>query len=217
MYRHGQGVIPMRPQLHALLVSGLLLATVTAQAADKGAYLGAGAGQVRTKVDDIFGSGFKFDEDDFGFKVFGGYKFLPWFSVEGAYLDGGSPAITATTATESGRLGIEVQSLVAAAVFTLPLGDKFELFVKPGIAYWSSTASIRYSGPDFSDRYRDEENGSAFFLGAGAGFNFTGNLGARLEYEWFEVAPKWDSDSEEFIQELDASAGFISASLVYTF
>jgi OOP family OmpA-OmpF porin len=207
----------MRPQLLVLLVSGLLLGTVPAQAADKGFYLGAGAGQVRTKVDDVFGSDFKFDEDDFGFKVFGGYKFLPWLGVEGAYIDGGSPAITATTATESSSLGIEVQSLVAAAVFTLPLGDKFELFVKPGIAYWSSTTSVRYSDPDFSDRYSEDDTGSAFFLGAGAGFNFTENFGARLEYEWFDVAPTWDSDSEEFVQELDASAGFISASIVYTF
>lgn len=207
----------MRPQLLVLLVSGLLLGAVPAQAADKGFYLGAGAGQVRTRVDDVFGSGFRFDEDDFGFKAFAGYRFFPWFSLEGAYLDGGSPAIAATTATESGRLGIEVQSLVAAAVFTLPLGDSFELFVKPGVAYWSSTTSVRYSGPDFSDRYHEDETGSAFFLGAGAGFNFTANLGARLEYEWFEVAPRWDSDSEEFVQELDASAGFISASIVYTF
>ena len=207
----------MRLQLLVLLVSGLLLGTAPAQAADKGFYLGAGAGQVRTKVDDVFGSGFKFDEDDFGFKVFGGYKFFPWFSVEGAYFDGGNPSLEETTPVYTGKLGIEVQSLVAAAVFTLPLGDKFELFVKPGIALWSSTMSISYSDPDFSESFHEDDDGSAFFLGAGAGFNFTGNFGARLEYEWFEVAPKWDSDSEEFVQELDASAGFISASIVYSF
>jgi opacity protein-like surface antigen len=68
-----------------------------------------------------------------------------------------------------------------------------------------------------NDSISFDDSGSAFFLGAGAGFNFTENLGVRLEYEWFEVAPEWDSDSDEFVDELDASAGFLSASFVYTF
>ena len=29
---------------------------------------------------------------------------------------------------------------------------------------------------------------------------------------WFEVAPKYDDNSDEFVQELDASTGFASAS-----
>jgi hypothetical protein len=39
----------------------------------------------------------------------------------------------------------------------------------------------------------------------------------RLEYEWFDVAPEYDSDSAEFVTEYDASAGFFSASFVYSF
>ena len=38
-----------------------------------------------------------------------------------------------------------------------------------------------------------------------------------MEYEWFDVAPEWDSDEDEFVDELDASAGFLSASFVYRF
>ena len=56
----------------SLLASGLLLAAVPADATDSGFYIGAGAGQVTTKVDDVFGTGIDFDESDFGFKLYGG-------------------------------------------------------------------------------------------------------------------------------------------------
>ena len=199
-----------------IVLFGLALATASADAADRGFYVGAGAGQVNIQVDDVFGSGYDFDEDHFGYKVFGGYRFFPWLSVEGAFIDTGKPEVKSTVGDATAKLGIEVQSLVAEAVFALPLGDTFEVFIKPGIAYWDSTTSIRVSGPDFSDGISDDDNGTAFFLGGGAAIN-AGNIALRIEYEWFDVAPEYDSDIDEFVDELDASAGFFSVSVVYTF
>jgi len=202
----------------ALLISGVLLDTTPANAADNGFYLGAGVGEMNTNVKDVFGSGYKFDENDVGFKLFGGYKFFPWLSVEGAYIDGGSPEIKESDgAGTTAKLGIELQSFVAAAVFTLPIGEQFELFIKPGFAYWEANTSVSLTSPSFSDSFDERDNGSAFFLGGGAGFNFTENLGVRLEYEWFDVAPEYDSYSDEFVTDYDASAGFFSASFVYSF
>jgi opacity protein-like surface antigen len=202
----------------ALLACGALLIATSANAADSGFFVGAGAGQMNTKVKDVFGSGYTFDEGATGFKVFGGYKFLPWLSVEGAYIDGGSPAIKEDDgAGTSGKLGIDIKSLVAAAVFTLPIGDRFELFIKPGFAYWDAKTSVNLVAPDFSEKYAETDSGGAFFIGGGAGFKATDNLGIRLEYEYFEVAPKYDDYSGEFITEYDASAGFFSASFVYSF
>jgi len=192
----------------ATLASALLLASLPADAADQGFYLGAGVGQMTTDVDD-----YDFDESDFGFKLFGGYKFLPWLSVEGAYVNGGEPEDKFDCFGYDCRESVEVTSLVAAAVFTLPIGDNFELFIKPGLAYWDSTTHLRVLG----EHYSADDSGSAFFLGGGAGFNFSENFGVRLEYEWFEVAPEYDSDNNEFVDEYDASAAFLSASFVYTF
>ena len=45
----------------------------------------------------------------------------------------------------------------------------------------------------------------------------SGNLGFRIEYEWFDVAPEYDNSSGEFVDKLDASAGFFSASVFYMF
>jgi OOP family OmpA-OmpF porin len=206
----------VRPSI-ILLASSLLIAASPASAADRGFYAGAGLGQMNTEVDDVLGLDYDFDEDDAGFKVFGGYRFFPWLSVEGAYLDGGSPSIKESRGGETVKLGIDVQSLVASAVFALPVGERFELFVKPGIAYWDAETSLGFSSPTFSDSFREDDDGSAFFLGAGAGFDVTDNFGLRLEYEWFEVAPEWDSDSDEFVDELDANAGFFSASFLFRF
>jgi OOP family OmpA-OmpF porin len=205
----------MRLQPSVLLL-GIFLATNPLVAADRGFYAGAGIGQMNVEVDNMYGSSFDFDEDDLGFKLFGGYRFFPWLSVEGIFLDGGNPEIRDTVGAESASLSVEVQSLVAAAVFSLPIGDQFEIFLKPGVAYWDSTTDFTYSSPTFSDRFSDDDSGSAFFIGAGAGWTI-GNLGLRLEYEWFDVAPEYNFDTDEFDDELDASASFLSLSVVYLF
>lgn len=203
------------PQLLVAFVA-LLMVVARADAADRGFYIGAGLGQAYTKVDDVFDSGYDFDEEDLGFKLFGGYQFFPWLGVEGAYIDGGSPEASESDGVETGTLEIEVQSVVAAAVFTLPITDSFELFIKPGIAFWSSTTTVGYSSPDFSESFSDDDSGSAFFLGGGAEIR-AGNAGLRLEYEWFEAAPEWSDDTDEFVTEVDATAGFLSLSVVYRF
>ena len=43
------------------------------------------------------------------------------------------------------------------------------------------------------------------------------DAGLRIEYEWFEVAPEYNFDTDEFEDDLDASAGFLSLSFVYRF
>lgn len=201
-----------------IFLLGTVLAASPSLAAERGFYAGAGVGQMNTEVDDgyVYPFVFDFDENDVGFKVFGGYRFFPWLGVEGAYVDGGSPETKGSDGDIRGRLGIEVQSLVAAAVFALPIGESFEVFLKPGVAYWDSSTSISVTGPTISDKASADDSGSAFFLGAGAGWNF-GKAGLRLEYEWFDVAPEYDYDSNEFEDELDATASFLSLSFIYNF
>jgi opacity protein-like surface antigen len=204
---------------HALtaLATGLLFCAAPTLAADRGFYMGAGAGLATLEVDDVLDLGVDFDEDDVGFKLFGGYRFFPWLGVEGAYFNGGKPEVSESDGTLSASMEIGVQGLIAAAVFSLPVGERFELFIKPGVAFWDAETTIRVRDQSGSFGGSVDDNGSAFFLGGGAAFNFSESLAARLEYEWFEAAPEWDSGSDEFVTEVDATAGFLSVSLVYTF
>jgi opacity protein-like surface antigen len=207
----------------ALFLASSLLTSGAASAAERGFFFGVGAGEFNTEVDEVWGSNYNFDEDDLGFKVFGGYTFLPWLAVEAAFIDGGSPQVSQTFVDTNGdvyseKLTIAVQTIVASANFILPINNRFELFAKPGFAYWDSETSYRYDDPDpaFSFRDRAGDSGSAFFIGAGAAFH-NGPMGLRIEYEWFDVAPEYDSASDEFVDELDASAGFLSLSATYRF
>ena len=200
-----------------VLATGLLFCAAPTLAADRGFYAGAGLGLSTLEVDDVLDLGVDFDEDDIGFKLFGGYRFFPWLAVEGAYFNGGKPEIRESDGTLSASMEIEVQGLIAAAVFSLPVGERFELFIKPGVAFWDAETSIRVRDQSGSFGVDSDDSGSAFFLGGGAAFNFTENLATRLEYEWFEAAPEWDSDDDEFVTEVDATAGFLSLSVVYSF
>jgi OOP family OmpA-OmpF porin len=200
----------------AILLLGAFFATSPLIAADRGFYAGAGVGQMNVEIDDVYDLGINFDEDDVGFKVFGGYRFLPWLSVEGIYLDGGKPETQYTSGADTLGLTVEVQTIAAAAVFSLPIGDQFEIFLKPGFAYWDSTADFRVSSPDFSYDFSDDDSGNAFFIGAGAGWTI-GKVALRLEYEMFDVAPEYNSDTEDFEDELDATSTFISLSAMYLF
>jgi OmpA-OmpF porin, OOP family len=207
----------------AVVISGVLLAAASqANAADRGWFAGVGIGQMNTEIDDILGSGVKFDETDTAFKVFGGYKFFPWLSVEGAYVDGGKPeiseSITDGSSTADLKLSVEVQSLVAAAVFTWPISDRFELFAKPGVAFWTSTTDVNVT-QDGSSVYssNQDDDGTAFFLGAGGAFNFNEHMGVRVEYEWFDVAATYDDVNNEWVDSVDATSGLWSASFVYSF
>jgi outer membrane autotransporter protein len=70
---------------------------------------------------------------------------------------------------------------------------------------------------DESGSFEQDDSGTAFFIGAGGAFNFTENMGVRLEYEWWDVTPEYDDQSGDFVQEIDAETSFFSASFVYKF
>lgn len=199
-----------------LSIMTLLLYAVPATSAEKGAYIGIGAGQVNLEVDNLYGTGIDFDEHDTGLKVFGGYRFFPWLGVEGIYLHGGSPEISESVGGESASLSIESKTLVGAVIFALPVGAYLELFVKPGIAYWDSKSKLSYSYPGFSYNDSDDDQGSAFYVGAGAAWKID-NIAVRFEYEYFEVAPEYNWDTNEFVDELDATARVMTLNFIYHF
>jgi opacity protein-like surface antigen len=169
----------MKKILYAVL-AGLTLAATPALAADDGGfYVGAGIGQFGVDVGGFSG-------DDTGFKVFGGWMFLPVLGVELEYLDGG-------TAEDAG-FEIDVSgfntSLRAAYAW-----DQFNVFGKLGMIFWDA---------DFSGKAGGSDSGEDFSWGVGAGFDFTDNFGAILEYQGFEIE---DTDTVDMI----------SASVVWKF
>lgn len=162
--------------------------------ADSGFYLGGSVGQAGVEVQDTSGiQPVSFDENDFAWKAFGGYKFdLPVVNlgVEGGYVNLGSPS--------GDLLGvpvvIETDGIDVFGVLGFDLGP-LGVFAKYGMISWDAEFTV--------DGLSDAQDGSdpAYGLGATIGL---GSIDIRAEYEVFDI-----EDSED--------VSMISVGLVWTF
>jgi len=111
------------------------------------------------------------DDSDTSWKLLGGYRFNRYVGVEASYVDWGK--VTASINTGA-HVAANQHSYVLAAVGTIPLGDRFELFGKAGF--------LQTEQETISDRTvnRDEIE---FHYGLGARYAFTRNWALRGEWE----------------------------------
>ncbi len=71
------------------------------------------------------------NDDPFGYGVYGGYQYTPWFALEGGLTAYGEP----DARYESGSVSSEVQGGEMAAKLTYPLTDRLGLYSRLGAAY----------------------------------------------------------------------------------
>lgn len=155
---------------------GLALITTPAFAKDTGAYAG---GSIGLTTVDICGElaavgATTCDDEDTGFKLFGGYKFNRNLTVEGGFVDFGE--ISASNATSS--VTVSSDALFAAAVGILPVSSNFSVFGKLGFFMWDLAATG--TAGTFSD------DGTDFLIGLGLGFDITERLTIRAEWEDYD-------------------------------
>jgi OOP family OmpA-OmpF porin len=148
-------------------------------------YIGGSAGITSVDVcDDLSGLGVtSCDDEDTGFKIFGGYKFNPNFAVEGLWADLGEVSATGP----GGSASMEVDGFGAAAVGVIPLNEKFSIFGKVGAFMWDASGGGGAAGSD--------DDGTDIMFGAGVGWNFTPKFGLRAEWERFDI----DGDDVDFL------------------
>lgn len=166
--------------IFAIVTAAVLAASPAMAADDGGFYVGAGVGSFSLEIDG-------FDDSDTGFKVLGGYGFNDYLGVELEYLDGGT--------VEEFGLEIDVSGFNASVMGSYPVTEQFDVFAKLGMLFWDV---------DVSGLGRGSDSGEDFSWGVGAGYDFTDNLGARIEYQGFEI------------EDVD-TADLISASVVWKF
>jgi len=150
-----------------------------ATAADTGLYVGAG--YVRAEVNNVFGtSNYNFKIDDNAWKAIVGFRPVPPFAVEADYVDlghqsnvlfGGSPRSHATA-----------RAFDIFGVGLIPLGP-LDLYGKAGGARWTLSGDLQGPG---STLFALDRDGTSFVWGAGLQAHW-GPLGARLEYEHFQM------------------------------
>lgn len=170
----------MKPFFKSILVFASVLLISSAMAEGTGWNIGASVGASELRDESGFCDGtLSCDTSDVGYKVSAGYSFMPNFAIEMAYVDLGEAnveftpdmALPPTTFSETG--------FVAYGVGIYPVND-FSLFAKAGF----SNLKVKVHLEDIGSISSTNTN---FAWGIGAGYNFTRNISAALEWERFQA------------------------------
>lgn len=182
--------------LGALSAAAQAASPMSADDNPSGAYIGGGWGKFNLNIRNLsdVGSGVSTiaESDDNAWKLFGGYRFNPYFALEAAYIDFGTPSDRFTATGSNGNYRVKLRGFAPYVVGTLPLGP-VELFARAGYYFYDNDVRIDFDspGPDIDSSH----SRSDFIYGAGLGFTFFGRLHARAEYETVKIENANSSDA----------------------
>lgn len=159
----------------------------------------------------------RFDDTGTGWKLFTGYQFHQHFAVELAYTDLGKFSFDASVSGGPAGAGATEYSEVKPTCWSLslvgllPVSQNFTLLGKAGVCRWDDRFrgwEVAAGGGGGAIPYPEtpESTGTDLTYGLGLRYDFTRNLGLRLEWERFEN-----------VTHDRASADLWSVNLQYTF
>jgi len=193
----------------ALGLAGFAAVSAPVAAADEaGWYAGISIGQSRANVDaeriasQLRGSSLTMtsiedDEQDWGYKLFGGYKFNRHLAVEGGYFNLGKFDFTAQTLPTGSLSGAaKFQGLNLDAVGILPVTEKLALLGRVGAIYTETKSSysgtgavslLNAAGVNAVGAQNPDKTEASYKYGFGVQYDFTRALGLRGEWERYRV------------------------------
>ena len=190
-----------------------------AAADDSGVYVAAGVGLVDTPDEAILGledvgelTG-RTDDGDASWGISAGYRFNRYIAIELGYLDLGETTSEVTDATGASdahaTVGFSAEGVTLALIGTLPIGEKWEPYLKAGVFYARTVLEFSgsSSGDDFGGRVT-HENGDALF-GVGVRYAISERLQIYLDSTYFrEIGEPSTGHSEALNTSLGASWRF---------
>jgi OOP family OmpA-OmpF porin len=175
-----------------VLVGALLAASMStaAMAADNpgGFYVGAGVGQFNLSVDDLddFGHAItNLDDEDTSVKIFAGWRFARFLSLEAAYINLGEASADVSATGSAGKYNLKLEGFAPAVIGTLPLGP-IELSAKVGYYYYDVDVSADLTSGGGSQALTGHSRNDLFY-GLGLGIVLFEHLAVTAEYEVFDL------------------------------
>jgi OmpA-OmpF porin, OOP family len=188
-----------RPSTTLALFALATVANSSELTEDSGWYIGGNAGQSRAEVDDrrittnLVAAGLtptsldKFQEH-FGFELFGGYQFNPYFALEGGYYDLGRFGFEADTNPAGTLRGeIKVRGADFDAIGILPFTERFAAFGRVGVTYVDTTDSFSGTGAVIVLDPGPSKHRASYKFGVGLQYAITTAFGLRAEAERYRV------------------------------
>ena len=117
--------------------------------------------------------------EETAWKIFGGYKVMPNFALEGAYIDFGTET-TETDGIKTAEASLKGVSLMGVA--STSVTDNIDVFGKFGVLRWKGDAWAGKDGYEVDAT----TTGTDLAIGAGAQVNVTDNIAIRGEVEHFD-------------------------------
>ncbi len=122
------------------------------------------------------------DDTDFGYRVFGGWRFNEYFAVGASYVDLGELEASGNSPTEPNFTDeIEADGYEAWVAGTWPLTKRFSLVGTVGVFSWDQ--EVTYSD-DFGP-WSGDTDGTDMTYGIGANYAITDRLGVHAAYHWY--------------------------------
>ena len=130
------------------------------------------------------------DDSDSAWKLFAGYRFLKFVAIEAAATDWGEFSLSADSDGSGADYAAGPVDVLAgldgytiSGLGILPLGRKFDVWVRAGYYIWDLDVSIANSA---FGTISDPDDGQDLLLGAGFAWKW-GFGGLRLEYETVDI------------------------------
>ncbi len=173
----------MKKSFFAVLAVAALYAPWAVQAEES--YVKVGVGQGHYDVDLI-------SSHETALSLAFGQTLSDNLGYEIGYFHFGKNSYAFGTAADGERGSINTQSLYAAAVGTVPLGESFSLFGKLGVAvnhskgeFVENTSGPAAGAPISSTRTTVSETKTTPIIGVGAAYNFSKQVAVTAEYQYF--------------------------------
>lgn len=147
-------------------------------------YIGGAVGQAKAKdaCSGTAAAGIPIvcDDTDTSWKVFAGYEFNRYVAVEGGWADLGETTASATVLGTPVNAAVTAKGWEVLGVGSIPFNDQFSVYGKAGFFRWRVNGTVVAAG--FGSE-SVEDSGTDFTYGVGLRYNFTKNIGARLEWQ----------------------------------